>query len=376
MRIPLGRDHNVSLSGFDYRTVHCEECGEDYVYILDREGHGNSFNPMYLNSKGAEAEAHRQAEQNLQHMLKNEIDPVPCPSCGHFQANMIPVAQQLRHSWMTGLAVIMMLVFAISIITALNAEQRSKREIAAVISGVCLVITVGALVLQKILRQSYNPNHLAISQRLELARQRAASQAEQAESGLQRLEIQLDKDHLRKALSDYRFNLIGYRLMPAFMFLSLGLSFVYSSRDEVMDGVASFWWPKAEGTLERLDIGSEQSRDGKTTYYFLNVQYSFKVDEQTISGNRHRLFPVKSTKQHEIASLKSRLEAQPTVISYSGSDPRMNVLVPGLTVPRIIFNSIGPLLCIFFGSMAWRNSLRLVRSREELDAEWQAAADC
>jgi hypothetical protein len=375
MGIPIGRDHNVSLSGFDYRTVHCEECGEDYVYILDREGQGNSFNPMYLDSKGAEAEAQRKAEENLQHMLEEEIDPVPCPSCGHFQANMIPVARQVRHSWMTGLALIMMLAFAISIITALGAKQLSTQVIAAVVSGVCLVITVCALLLQKLLQQSYNPNHLPISQRLELARQRAASQAEQAESGLQRLELQLYEKQFEKALSVYRFNL-KKRLIPAFMLLGLGLFFVYDSHNEAINGMASFWWAKAEGKLEILDITSNQSRDGKTTYYFLNVQYSFEVNKRTFSGNQHRLFPVISKNQDEIASLKSQLESQQTVISYSVSDPQMNVLVPGLTMPRIIRHSIGPLLCIFFGSMAWRIFLNLLRSRKELDAEWQAAVDC
>lgn len=372
MRIPLGRDHNVSQVGFNYRNVHCEECGEDYVYILEREGHGSSFSPLYLNSKGAEAEAQRQAEHNLDQMLKNEIDPVPCPSCGHFQANMIPVAQQLLHSWMTGLALAMMLVFAIGIITANNADQRPIREFSAVISGICLVITVGALLVQKKMRQVYNPNHLPISQRLELARQRAAGRAEQAESGLHRLEIQLDGNLQKKALSEYRFTLVGYRLIPAFMFLGLGLSFVYSSRDELMNGVASFWWPQAEGTLERLEISSEQSRDGKKTFYFLNVQYSFDVNRLAFSGNRYRLFPVKSGQQQEIATLKSRLEAQPTLISYSGSNPKVNVLVPGLTLPRFLLNSIGPLLCIFFGSMAWRNFLRLLHSRGDVDAHCES----
>jgi len=53
MRIPIGQDHNVELSGYAWKGVDCEECGENFVYALESEGAGSGYSLPLLDESGA-----------------------------------------------------------------------------------------------------------------------------------------------------------------------------------------------------------------------------------------------------------------------------------------------------------------------------------
>lgn len=375
MRVPIGKDHNVEVSGFAYRTVTCEECGEQYTYLIERDAQGSGFSPLFLDQSGAERRAAEQAEQSLSEMLEGDIDAVPCPACGHFQSSMIPVAKALQHAWIDTAAILVTLVFAFCFIGAVGGrpDQQVARQWMGVIAALCGIVVTGLLLFQRRFRQNYNPNELDISTRLELGRLQAVGRIEQARNGLLRIEEIVDRNLREKALSGYRQSLY-YPLISSTMFFFMGLWFIMTIHQEAIAGLASVWWPEAEGSIVRLDIGSEMTDGGRRTLYRIDVEYIFDVDGRSYTGNRYRVYPVTSSDASQMKKILSGLDVGPASIRYSRSDPENNVLIPGLTWSRILLVSIGPVLSLLCFVILCRTIVRLIHSRRLVEIEWQSGA--
>ena len=89
MLIPTGRKYTVTVTATTYKTVHCQMCGCDFVYPMRRQAQGTGHSPLWLDNKGATGRAEQAAQENLAKKLATEINAVPCPDCGRYQADMV-----------------------------------------------------------------------------------------------------------------------------------------------------------------------------------------------------------------------------------------------------------------------------------------------
>jgi hypothetical protein len=71
----------ASRSGNVLKPASCENCGQQYEYVLTR-----TVDETGLGS--AEAVG-RRADAALERTLSEDCDPIPCPACGWYQAGMV-----------------------------------------------------------------------------------------------------------------------------------------------------------------------------------------------------------------------------------------------------------------------------------------------
>jgi hypothetical protein len=79
--------------GSAVKTVRCEACHCQYAYRLSREAVGTSSDFLVADAQAAK----QNASDELRKLLERECDPVPCPTCGWYQRNMVRRARQLRY---------------------------------------------------------------------------------------------------------------------------------------------------------------------------------------------------------------------------------------------------------------------------------------
>src|SRR5262249_57077709 len=91
--------YTATLHGQTLKLVPCENCSTEYVYVLEREGSGYGTSLYMLNDEGALGHAKSAAEDTLQSYLENDFDPVPCPTCGHYQRYMFPKMLETKSLW-------------------------------------------------------------------------------------------------------------------------------------------------------------------------------------------------------------------------------------------------------------------------------------
>lgn len=80
--IPYGMDYTAHLSGSILKMVRCEQCAQDYVYVLTRSAEGQGRSLLFLDNEGARERAASRAERRLREKLERSCDPVPCLHCG------------------------------------------------------------------------------------------------------------------------------------------------------------------------------------------------------------------------------------------------------------------------------------------------------
>jgi hypothetical protein len=102
-------EYTATLRGRVLKSVACETCSTEYVYMLDRQGSGVGTSVYMLNDDGAKGHATSAAEDTLQSYLENDFDPVPCPACGHYQRYMFP--KLLETKSLRGPAVMLLILF-------------------------------------------------------------------------------------------------------------------------------------------------------------------------------------------------------------------------------------------------------------------------
>ncbi len=76
-----------TTTGTVKKAVICEHCGCHYEYEMRRVGVGTLYRSA-LTKADADKEAARIAADQLQRMLENECDVVPCPECGAITREM------------------------------------------------------------------------------------------------------------------------------------------------------------------------------------------------------------------------------------------------------------------------------------------------
>lgn len=82
-------------SGAAWKLARCEKCGTEYVYLMRRMAVGRESTSLLFGAdREAEARAYEYAGMNLGWELRTEVDPVPCPDCGHYQADMVEAVRR------------------------------------------------------------------------------------------------------------------------------------------------------------------------------------------------------------------------------------------------------------------------------------------
>jgi hypothetical protein len=90
------KKYRANISGAVVRRVTCEKCSCAYAYEMVRSARGAGTSAYLLNNAGAEDRARTQANKRLRRELQRGIDPVGCPDCGWYQADMVREARRRK----------------------------------------------------------------------------------------------------------------------------------------------------------------------------------------------------------------------------------------------------------------------------------------
>jgi hypothetical protein len=102
------KQYKATLSGTVVKRVTCEKCSCAYAYELTRQARGTGTSPYFLDNAGAEHRARTQASKRLRRALEHGIDPVGCPDCGWYQADMATEARRRRLRWIVPVAIVLL----------------------------------------------------------------------------------------------------------------------------------------------------------------------------------------------------------------------------------------------------------------------------
>jgi hypothetical protein len=86
--VPVSTRRIASVLGMFWKVVDCERCGTMFAYQVELEGTGEDHDLLFLDARASAERARAKAEENLVRKSRNVVVPVPCPHCGHYQAEM------------------------------------------------------------------------------------------------------------------------------------------------------------------------------------------------------------------------------------------------------------------------------------------------
>jgi hypothetical protein len=180
--------YEATVHGSLLKTVPCENCATEYVYVLERESSGVGTSVYALNDEGAAEHAKSAAADTLQSVLENDFDPVPCPACGHYQKCMFPKLLEARRTWVEPAMVAVLVLGALSFLIAVYrtigyALARTEQGVAGLVIAwlILLLVCLSGLGLSLIKRykaRHFDPNLEDRETRLALGRSRAVTRAE------------------------------------------------------------------------------------------------------------------------------------------------------------------------------------------------------
>jgi hypothetical protein len=173
----------VRLTGLTAVAVRCESCRRKYHYRLKRTVRAEAM---------SREQARRRAKQLLLRKLDCDIDPVPCPSCGCYQEEMLPLLLRPRLRWMQNLAIA---GFALSLFCCVpvflyfdpSTRQANKPPLPLVIAGGAAAVLGGfssitLLGLRGYLNARYDPNDPETEEeRIDFGRSRSLTREEARE---------------------------------------------------------------------------------------------------------------------------------------------------------------------------------------------------
>jgi hypothetical protein len=169
--------YDVSAQGSRVKIVHCEKCSRDYVYFVT------------LTVRRASASVDRaeeSARRTLLAALNQAVLPVPCPFCGLYQRNMIPIVQQRRYRWLgwVSLGLVALGVFALVCSCGVSMgsvpDGRGHALVAVILCWAVALVAILAspvvLLIKRRVSRRFDPNgEDDVEERKEMGRSRAIS---------------------------------------------------------------------------------------------------------------------------------------------------------------------------------------------------------
>jgi hypothetical protein len=146
------------------KTISCEQCGSIYVYQTTRVAWvtvDESLLPFPKSSQEMK-KARQKAENDLPGVLDRAVDPVPCPVCGWYQSNMIPLVRKALYEWMILVAVFLgfigCLLFPVTVHFNTDSAKSILDGILIAANVACFLIAGGLVIIRSICCARYDPN--------------------------------------------------------------------------------------------------------------------------------------------------------------------------------------------------------------------------
>jgi hypothetical protein len=179
MGIPYAKKYTVTLSGTTLKEVHCESCHAEYVYQIKRTAGGTGTSLLFLDNQGARERADQDAKNNLRAILEREIDVVPCPICGWYQATMVLKVQRGHGVFMRDLGIVLLVIASAAFYFSFLEGAPGNRALpwwhttSAMVAAACAGIGAGLVIIKVILSRRYDPNSADRDTRIALGKARA-----------------------------------------------------------------------------------------------------------------------------------------------------------------------------------------------------------
>jgi hypothetical protein len=114
LHVLLAREHrNAQVPGAVLKLVQCGRCRTEYVYQMHRVGYGSHSSMLFAPDPMSGVRAWNNAAAALHRSLLQEVDPVPCPQCGHYQDDMVAAIRWRLDGWIRDRLQPGLLIFAI-----------------------------------------------------------------------------------------------------------------------------------------------------------------------------------------------------------------------------------------------------------------------
>jgi hypothetical protein len=188
-------DFTASKRGSALKLVECEQCQTEYVYCLERTADARVRSEYHSANEEALSRARELAQQNLQKVLHDAIDPVPCPACGWYQWDMVVEARRVHHGWMVNAGcaffpVIFLLFFVFAFLAFLGVTPVSWQQF-LILAAVLAACGIALVAIKFVLTIFLNPNKEHVETRKQIGKARTMLASELDE---------MDEDEVQKLL--------------------------------------------------------------------------------------------------------------------------------------------------------------------------------
>ncbi|HEX4796660.1 MAG TPA: hypothetical protein VH370_22905 [Humisphaera sp.] len=96
IHVPIGVKHVATVQGEFLRMLTCAHCHEPYAVVLKLEARGENHDVLFVGGEASADLARQKAQQNLLSKSQNVVHPVPCPTCGCYQDDMVRILKEER----------------------------------------------------------------------------------------------------------------------------------------------------------------------------------------------------------------------------------------------------------------------------------------
>lgn len=145
--IPYAMTYTSTVKARVVKSVACESCHTEYIYVMERQASGQGTSMLFLDNSGASSRAQAEAEKLVMRKLEYDFDPVPCPACGWYQAFMIPKMRRLKWRWMTPVEVMLILAGVVVFIASMAVTfEYNKWQTDAAMFNMALCWTIFATI--------------------------------------------------------------------------------------------------------------------------------------------------------------------------------------------------------------------------------------
>ena len=199
MALLLPSDHFALRDGAALKDVRCEDCGDEYVYVMQRTYTGAAVSITGLLREDAEETARNRADAGITRLLEADCDGVPCPSCGYVQQQMVRKVRREHLGWLSIAALGIVFLGGALLFGSFAARRWTLPEpLRAIVpfGWTVLWCGVGLFPLRRVLAAMRDPNDL------EARRDRAAKARERTMSLEEFLRLQSEQPQWDSLLPD------------------------------------------------------------------------------------------------------------------------------------------------------------------------------
>src|SRR5437867_4255362 len=100
----------TSVKGSAWRKLHCETCNQEYVFQVKATARAAETALYGIGSGGANERTRRHANANQRRLLQHIVEPVPCPICGWYQADMCDEIKRRRYGWLLHMSICLIVI--------------------------------------------------------------------------------------------------------------------------------------------------------------------------------------------------------------------------------------------------------------------------